>query len=176
MSSVSGEGWQRLNTLPPDDAREELRRCCGSSRWIEAMLEARPFASFDELRARADEVFGTLERADWLEAFAHHPRIGDLESLRKKFASTAAWASSEQASVQAASEETLRALADGNAAYLEKFGYIFIICATGRSADEMLTALRARLGNTPEAELAVAAGEQRKITHIRLGKLAGEVA
>ena len=106
-----------------------------------------------------------------MEAFSHHPKIGDLSSLEKKFASTKEWASGEQSNVQTAAKETLIKLAEGNDAYLEKFGYIFIICASGKSADEMLSALETRLQNEHKKELYLAANEQNKITHIRLNKL-----
>ena len=109
--------------------------------------------------------------ADWLEAFAAHPRIGDLDALRKKFASTANWCAGEQAGVAAADEAVLTALADGNRAYEARFGYIFIVCATGKSAAEMLAILTARLANDPEVELKVATAEQAKITRLRLEKL-----
>jgi OHCU decarboxylase len=108
-----------------------------------------------------------------LAAFAAHPRIGDVDSLRTKFAHTKTWASGEQAGVDAASEDTLIRLADGNDAYFDRFGYIFIVCATGKSADQMLALLEARLPNDAVTELPIAAAEQRKITQLRLQKLAG---
>src|SRR5262249_25549324 len=109
---------------------------------------------------------------DVLEAFEHHPRIGaDLAALREKFGSTATLAASEQASVARASEATLVALRDANVRYEAKFGHIFIVCATGKSADERLAILRSRLDNDPETELRIAAGEQAKITRLRLEKL-----
>ncbi len=123
------------------------------------------------VRRRRADLEGSSTDADWLEAFAAHPRIGDVDALRAKFAATAAWASGEQAGVAGASESTLRALAEGNRDYEAKFGHIFIVCATGKTADEMLGLLRERLANEPDAELAVAAAEQAKITAIRLRKL-----
>jgi 2-oxo-4-hydroxy-4-carboxy-5-ureidoimidazoline decarboxylase len=113
-----------------------------------------------------------MERADILEAFSHHPEIGgDLDALRARFPTTAAWSTSEQSAVTDADRETLEALRDGNAAYRERFGHLFIVCATGKSAQEMLALLRARLANDPEAELRVAAAEQARITRLRLEKL-----
>ena len=135
------------------------------------MLAARPFASAEALHAASDRVDASLERADWLEAFTHHPKIGDISSLRAKFANTKGWASGEQSGTASASEETLVGLADGNRDYEDRYGYIFIVCATGKSADEMLGLLRARLGNDPAQELRIAAAEQAKITRIRLEKL-----
>jgi 2-oxo-4-hydroxy-4-carboxy-5-ureidoimidazoline decarboxylase len=160
-----------LNALPAVAAREAFERCCGASRWIGAMVAARPFADRATLFAAAEWGFTPLDRPDWLEAFAHHPKIGDVSTLRAKFASTAAWAASEQRGATAAAEATLEALAEGNRAYEQRFGYIFIVCATGKSAEEMLGLLRARLGNAPDRELEIAAGEQKKITKLRLEKL-----
>ena len=164
---------EAFNGLPADQARETLERCCGAGRWVAQVLARRPFATFEDLLIAADEAFATMEPADWLEAFSHHPKIGDLESLRTKFPATAEWASGEQAGVTMARETTLAALAEGNRAYEEKFGHIFVVCATGKSADEMLARLEERLPNEPEEELAAAATEQMKITHLRLHKLLG---
>jgi 2-oxo-4-hydroxy-4-carboxy-5-ureidoimidazoline decarboxylase len=119
----------------------------------------------------ADEIWHSLSEADWKEAFARHPKIGDIESLAEKFQSTAALASKEQSGVIGASVTTLNALAEGNAAYESKFGYIFIVCATGKSAEEMLAMLNERLNNDPDAEIHIAAQEQAKITRLRLEKL-----
>lgn len=160
-----------LNTLSEEPARAALERCCGAHRWVEGMLARRPFASGGDLAAASETVWGSLGHDDWLEAFSHHPKIGDVEGLRRKFASTATWAAGEQAGVSAATEDVLARLAAGNEAYERRFGYIFIVCATGKTAGEMLALLEARLGNPPEVELAIAAGEQAKITRIRLEKL-----
>jgi 2-oxo-4-hydroxy-4-carboxy-5-ureidoimidazoline decarboxylase len=148
-----------------------LKRCCGSAGWVQGMLMRRPFKGEKDLFAAADQVWRKLSKADYLEAFAHHPRIGGKDALREKFAATRAWAQGEQAGAKAASEATIEALAAGNAQYERRFGYIFIVCATGKSADEMLALLQARLPNSPDQELALAAGEQAKITAIRLKKL-----
>lgn len=161
-----------FNALRPSEAHEALERCCGAHRWVEGMIAARPFASPQAMFDAADRIWKHMGRHDILEAFDHHPRIGqDVASLRKKFASTAGWASQEQAGAASATEETLQGLAQGNKDYEAKFGHIFIVCASGKSAAEMLALLQGRLGNEPEAELAVAAEEQRKITRIRLEKL-----
>jgi 2-oxo-4-hydroxy-4-carboxy-5-ureidoimidazoline decarboxylase len=170
---VSEPGFATLSGL---EARAALERCCGASRWVDAMLALRPFADRAALFAAADRAFAVLARADWLEAFSHHPKIGDLDALRSKFATTAGWAGEEQRGASAADEATLRRLAEGNRAYEERFGYIFIVCATGKSASEMLALLEARLGNAPEFELAVAASEQKKITRLRLEKLLSTAA
>ncbi|RZK26134.1 MAG: OHCU decarboxylase, partial [Hymenobacter sp.] len=112
-----------------------------------------------------------LSEADWREAFTHHPKIGDVSALREKFASTATWAAGEQGAVRQASQSTLEALAAGNEAYAQRFGYIFIVCATGKSAAEMLALLQARLPHEPAQEIKIAMSEQAKITRLRLEKL-----
>ena len=161
----------RLDALAPDEAAAALRRCCGSSRWVEAMIAARPFGTEDGLRAAAARAFASLERADWLEAFAHHPRIGDRAALEARFASTRSWSAAEQGAVGSAGQDVLEALADANRDYEARFGYVFIVCATGKSPDEMLALARTRLGHDPENELPIAAAEQRRITELRLSKL-----
>ena len=168
-----GVGLDRLNGSPEADAVAALLRCCGSARWARAMAALRPFGSEGNLLIAADRIWSRLDVADHLEAFAAHPRIGDLDAIRAKFASTAALASAEQAGVAAADEATLRGLAEGNHAYEARFGRIFLVCATGKTAAEMLDLLRGRLGNDPTTEHAVAAAEQAKITHLRLRKLLG---
>lgn len=161
-----------VNAGSDADARALLLRCCGSTRWAERVAARRPFTDDAALFRAADEEWAGASQTDVLEALGHHPRIGaDLDELRKKYASTATWAAGEQSGAQAASEATLVALRDGNVAYEARYGHIFVVCATGRSADEMLAILRARLGNDPEGELRVAAAEQGKITRLRLEKL-----
>jgi len=163
-----------LNALSPDEACAALTRCCGSSRWVAAMLARRPFASTAALHADAEAAWAALGREDYLEAFDHHPRIGAHHpriGARAGAAKVDAWASAEQARVGDADGGTRAALADANERYLGRFGYIFIVCATGKSASEMLGLLEARLGNDPEHELAIAAGEQARITRLRLEKL-----
>ena len=159
-----------LNALPADAAKDAFFRCCGSSRWATFMAADRPYADQASLLAAADRIWAGMGEWDQLEAFTHHPRIGE-QALREKFASTAAWASGEQAGAAGASEEVLKRLAAGNDAYFERNGFIFIVCATGLSAEEMLARLEARLGNDRATEIANAAEEQRKITRIRLEKL-----
>ena len=153
------------------DCLAALLRCCGSKKWAAQMTSRRPFQDPQELFQTADEIWQNLSLDDWQEAFSHHPKIGDKESLRAKFADTKKWAEGEQSGVQQASEEVLTALADGNEVYEKKFGYIFIVCATGKSAGEMLMMLCARLKNEKEEEIRVAAAEQMQITRIRLEKL-----
>lgn len=163
-----------FNTLDKQQLREALYKCCGSKTWVEKMLPFIPADDMVELLEDAEEQWFECSEQDWKEAFAQHPRIGDMESLKKKFASTAGWAASEQAGATTASKQTLEALAEVNRLYEEKFGYIFIVCATGKSAEEMLAMLQMRLQNSPEVEIEVAADEQNKITKLRLEKLLDE--
>ena len=135
------------------------------------MLQRRPFGTADAMIAASHEVWSTLTPADWREAFADHPKIGDREALQKKFAETRHLASQEQAGVAGASDDVLDALARGNREYERRFGYIFIVCASGLTAGEMLTILKARVTNDPATELRIAAQEQSKITDLRLRKL-----
>jgi allantoicase len=161
-----------LNAMSVDDARAALLRCCGATRWAGWMLAQRPFASTEALLKAAAGVWGEMQRADCLEAFSHHPEIGgDLAALEARFPTTASWSSSEQSGIAGAGRGTLEALRDGNAEYSARFGHVFLVCATGKTAAEMLALLRARLPNDPETELRVAAAEQAKITRIRLEKL-----
>ncbi len=160
-----------LNSSSKDEAVEELTRCCGSSNWVAKMLARRPFHSIEELFTAADDIWFKLAAEDWLEAFSHHPRIGDVESLRAKFASTASWCENEQKGVSQATDDVLHQLSALNDDYFQKYGYIFIVCATGKTADQMLEILKSRMPNNRDEELKVAAGEQAKITKIRLEKL-----
>ena len=156
-----------LDALPAADAHAAFLRCCGSRSWAEAMVSGRPYRDEPALLAAAERAYPALGREDWLEAFAHHPRIGDRGQA-------AGWSQSEQGGVAGAGEDVLDTLLHANREYEARFGYIFIVCATGKSAAEMLALLRQRLPNQPDAELALAAAEQRKITAIRLKKLLSE--
>lgn len=160
-----------LNQLPVSQLKEALTTCCGSSAWVNEMARLFPIESNESLLEQAETIWFALNESDWREAFTHHPKIGDIHSLREKFANTKAWAEGEQSGVSTASQQVLENLAEGNRLYEEKFGYIFIVCATGKTAAEMLEILNTRLPNTPEAELLIAAQEQHKITKIRLEKL-----
>ena len=162
---------QELNYLAQDQLKEELMKCCGSSAWVDKMLASAPFKSSADLFQKAETAWSGTTELDWFEAFSHHPKIGDLKSLEQKFASTSKLAGNEQAAVNSASQKTLEQLAGDNEAYEQKFGFIFIVCATGKSAEEMLELLNARIHNTRETELQIAAIEQGKITRLRLEKL-----
>jgi 2-oxo-4-hydroxy-4-carboxy-5-ureidoimidazoline decarboxylase len=160
-----------LNTLTVPQLKEELMKCCGSSAWVNKMLPFFPADDLVELLEDAEEQWYKCSEEDWKEAFAHHPKIGDVEALKKKFASTAKWAAGEQSGVNTASQQAIEALAKGNEEYEKKFGYIFIVCASGKSAGEMLETLQARLKNDPKDEIEIAGDEQNKITKLRLEKL-----
>jgi OHCU decarboxylase len=159
-----------LNALPPAEAETRLRACCGSSRWARELAARRPFADAEALLAAADAVWWSLDPADWDEAFRAHPRIGERKAAPSQGAQAAAWSAQEQ-SAAADAGDVAAALAAGNRAYEERFGRIYIVCATGKTAAEMLAILRARLANDPATELRAAAAEQAKITRLRLEKL-----
>ncbi|HKO80662.1 MAG TPA: 2-oxo-4-hydroxy-4-carboxy-5-ureidoimidazoline decarboxylase [Chitinophagaceae bacterium] len=160
-----------LNTLSLPLLKDELTKCCGSSAWVNRMVPFFPADDLVELLEDAEEQWFLCSESDWKEAFAQHPKIGDVESLKTKFASTAQWASGEQSSINSASTQTIEALAKANKEYEEKFGYIFIVYASGKSAEEMLAILQNRLQNNPEVEIEIAADEQNKITKLRIEKL-----
>ena len=167
-------GLDRLNALPPNEAEATLISCCGSTEWARRMAAARPYASEAGLAEAADRIWRGLSRADWLEAFAAHPKIGSTAPAGRGKAPE--WSREEQRGTNAASPETLARLAAANRDYEARFGHIFIVCASGRSAEEMLSLARQRLANDPDRELSLAAEEQRKITRLRLEKLLATVA
>ena len=166
-----------LNTLDTEAASRALLRCCGSTRWAAQMAAARPFAGLEAMAASADAIWWALAEADWLEAFTAHPRIGTGGpdgaggAGRAGRSDGAAWSDAEQAGVAGSAEETRRRLDEANRDYEARFGYIFIVCATGKTGDEMLALLERRLRHRPGDELRIAAEEQRKITQLRLRKL-----
>lgn len=168
-----------LNILPREALKAELFRCCGSDAWVEKMLTIFPVDDLVELLNDAEEKWEECHEADWLQAFTHHPKIGESPLLsggdigvgQQKFADTAQWAEGEQAAAASANGEVLQKLADANKDYENKFGFIYIVCATGKSAEEMLAMLEIRLQNNREVEIAIAAEEQLKITQLRLEKL-----
>lgn len=164
-----GIAW--LNDLSEVDARKAFLDCCGSVKWGDQMLSLRPFAGVEELLNAADRVWSVLYPKDWLEAFRHHPPIGGKKVGRKQSGTARRWSAGEQSRTQMASEETRAQLAGANQAYHAKFGTVFLICATGKTADEILACLRVRLSNDSETERQIAAEEQRKITRLRLEKL-----
>jgi 2-oxo-4-hydroxy-4-carboxy-5-ureidoimidazoline decarboxylase len=164
---------ERINALPVHDAQAAFLRCCGSPEWARRMVAARPFASPEEMFRVAEGAWHSVGADEWLAAFRAHPRIGETRAERPR-AGTAAWSRQEQAGVESADDGTRAALAEANRAYEARFGYLFLVCATGRTADEMLALARGRLSNPPDDELLVAAREQSLITRIRLEKLLAE--
>lgn len=152
----------KLNQMAFDKAEQEFMKCCGSKVWAEKMAMLRPYADENALFSAAEKNWMACTSVDWYEAFAQHPRIGGRAKGE--------WTKEEQAGMVKASPQTLEALQKGNDAYEKKFGYVFLVCATGKGAEEMLRLLRERLENEPRAELAIAVREQTKITRLRLEK------
>ncbi len=157
------DALDRLNGLSEDEASAVLSGCCASRTWVAGMVAGRPFASIEAALDAADAVWAGTAPDDWREAFDGHPRIGERNLDRQSAA--------EQSGVAGAGEDVHVALAEANAEYERRFGFIFLICATGKTADEMLQRLRERLGHDVETELAEAAEQQRQITRRRLEKL-----
>ncbi len=162
---------ERVNILVASEAAAEFLKCCGSVIWAQKMVAERPFTSLSELLNKADRVWWSLEPRDWLEAFHSHPKIGEQKAASAVAVEAQRWSENEQSGVRNSAQKTMDALTQLNRMYEEKFGYIFIVCASGKSSGEILAILRARLENPPEKELREAAGEQAKITRLRLGKL-----
>lgn len=161
-----------FNQLPIETAKKELFNCCGSITWVNKLINCFPFKNETMLFEQVSDIwYNEVDQADYLEAFTHHPKIGDMESPKKESVSTIDWAAAEQAGVNSAKKQTLIELADYNEKYYLKFGYIYIVCATGKSASKMLHLLKERMKHQPDEELAIAAGEQHKITLIRLKEL-----
>jgi OHCU decarboxylase len=160
----------KLNRLGAEEARAALLSCCGSTKWAAEVAALRPFWDVGQLLHLAGRVWRELGREDWLEAFRAHPKIGESKAERETGAEARRWAEGEQARARDASDETRTALAEANREYERRFGFIFIVCATGKTAEEMLALLRERMDDDPEAELRIAAGEQWRITELRLKK------
>ena len=162
---------EEFNQLEMKVAQTELRKCCGSSQWIKQVTAKRPYSSLEEIKNTSSDIWSALTVDDYKEAFLHHPKIGKVDELRKKFASTEHWSSQEHSAINNTSEKVLQQLAIGNEEYEKKFGYIFIVCATGKSAEEMLALLESRLLHSVESEIQIAQQEQNQITQLRLEKL-----
>ena len=160
-----------LNQAAEETAKARFLDCCGSRNWARLMTEARPFADVAALIKQARQIWLSLEPQDWLEAFAAHPKIGARKAAPAQQAQSAEWSNAEQAGIQTAADWLRDELEQANRLYEEKFGFIFIVCATGKTAEEMLDLCRERLSNDAASEIRIAADEQRKITEIRLRKL-----
>jgi 2-oxo-4-hydroxy-4-carboxy-5-ureidoimidazoline decarboxylase len=171
---------KRWNLLPPEAAANEILPCCGSRSWADGVAGRRPLADEVALLAVSDKVWSSLAEADWREAFSSHPRIGETRSSETTIGETkapqeasqqsAAWSGQEQHKVAEGGESAKVALAESNREYERRFGQIFIVCATGKGHEEILTILQRRLGNDPANELREAAEQQRQITQLRLRK------
>jgi len=155
------------------EALEPMLSCCGARRWAETMVGLRPFASEDEFRGAADRVWAAMKEADWLEAFACHPRIGERKAAHASV-QAAKWSQSEQSSTETAAQFVLAQIAEGNRRYEETFGFTYIVCATGKTAEEMLAILNRRLVSDRDCELREAAEQQRLILQLRIGKWLSE--
>jgi OHCU decarboxylase len=162
---------ERLNGLSAEQAEAEFLKCCGSRAWAEAMAQARPFETTQTLLACADAVFDRLSDDDWLEAFRAHPKIGERKPAGAQSETAQRWSAQEQSRTGEAPASVMDQLADANREYDQRFGFIFIVCATGKTAEEMLMLLKSRISNPPATELRIAANEQKKITQLRLRKL-----
>jgi OHCU decarboxylase len=160
-----------LNRLAAIEAEAEFLKCCGATGWAKVMTEARPFTNVESLLLKAAEGWQSLSESDWLEAFRAHPKIGERKAAATQSPQAANWSAQEQLQAQQAAAETKRAIAQGNELYETRFGFIFIICASGKSADEILASLTERLAHDTATEMRIAAEEQRKITQLRLQKL-----
>lgn len=154
---------RHLNNLSQEEAYTQFLKVCGSEKWASQMASLRPFKDIDVMRESASEVWRRMNPSDWMQAFAAHPKIGE--------AANSEWSKQEQSKLGAANAHTTAALKLANETYLKKFGYIFIIFATGKTAEEILSALNLRLLNSPKGELTIACEEQLKIIHLRLEKM-----
>jgi OHCU decarboxylase len=165
------EKLKELNQASSETAESVFLSCCGSRLWAQKMVEARPFADVSALLNQAEEIWQNLALQDWLEAFTAHPKIGAKKGVPHQTAQSAKWSQGEQSGTQTAADSVRADLEKANRLYENKFGFIFIVCATGKSAEEMLEICRRRLNNDADTEIVAAAKEQRKITEIRLKKL-----
>jgi 2-oxo-4-hydroxy-4-carboxy-5-ureidoimidazoline decarboxylase len=160
----------RWNELPIDDAAAEILSCCGSQAWARKLASLRPFAEEESLFSAAEACWRSLPEEDWLEAFRSHPRIGEQHAQSKTTATSAAWSRSEQGQMKEADAEIVSRMRHGHRAYEERFGRIFIVCATGKQPAEMLAILETRLNNAPDVELVESVAQQQQITQLRLRK------
>jgi OHCU decarboxylase len=163
----------KINRLPREEAYAELLKCCGSTRWAREVAALKPFWDVTQVVIIGHRVWAELTEEDWLEAFRAHPKIGETKAKAAVTEEEKRWSEGEQARAQEASDSTRAALAEANREYEERFGFIFIICASGRTAEEILAALRERITNDRDTELRAASAEQWNITELRLRKFFG---
>ena len=161
----------KINNADNEELYRIFEHCCCAPSWIKKMIHARPFANKAELIHTSEKAFSTLTEADYLTAFEGHPQIGNLETLAKKYANTSTTASHEQSGMSTAEKSVLKSMQSLNIEYLARFGFIFIVCASGKSAQEMLELIEGRINNDRQSELMIAGNEQAKITQIRLEQL-----
>jgi len=164
----------RWNHLPADEAANEILPCCGSTDWAQRMVTRRPLADAMSLLAASDETWRSLDDTAWDEAFRSHPRIGETRAAQPSHARSAVWSALEQQKAALAGDDVKIALAEGNKEYERRFNRIFIVCASGKSAPEILEILRRRLQNDPDVELREAVEQQRQIMHLRIKRWLGE--
>jgi 2-oxo-4-hydroxy-4-carboxy-5-ureidoimidazoline decarboxylase len=177
MTDGAGRGVSVLDGAPADELRVRLRSCCAADAWVEAVMGGRPYASEVELLAESDRATAELDAAGLAQALAGHPRIGETAAAAHgSDGRSAAWSRGEQAGVTGAAAGLLDELAAANAEYEQRFGHVYLVCASGRGADELLAICRARLRNDPESERGVVLGELAKINQLRLDKLLTEVS
>ena len=162
---------EKINNANTEDIYRIFESCCCAPKWIEGMTNARPFSDPNALFKLSETCFSQLTEIDYLVAFEGHPQIGNLQTLQKKYANTSGSASHEQSGMSEAQKSVLEEMHKLNIDYLEKFGFIFIVCASGKSAQEMLDLIKSRINNDRQSELTIAGNEQAKITQIRLEKL-----
>jgi 2-oxo-4-hydroxy-4-carboxy-5-ureidoimidazoline decarboxylase len=160
----------RWNKLPREEAERNILPCCGSRAWAVSVASKRPILDEASLLETSNEIWRSLGEADWLDAFRSHPRIGESRAEHNSAPQSSAWSAQEQQKAAMAGDSVKMALKQGNVEYERKFGRIFIVCATGKSASEILEILRRRLHNDDATELRQAAEEQRQIMHLRLKK------
>jgi 2-oxo-4-hydroxy-4-carboxy-5-ureidoimidazoline decarboxylase len=161
---------ERWHALPPDEAAAEVLSCCGSQGWARCLAAMRPFADEQSLFDAADQCWLHLPQADWLEAFRSHPRIGEQHAQKQTTATSVAWSRSEQSQMKEADAAILLRMREGHREYEERFGRIFIVCASGKQPAELLSILERRLANDPEQELLESAAQQQQIMQLRLRK------
>jgi len=164
----------RWNNQPPDEAAQEILPCCGSTTWAQRMAARRPLVDEASVLAASDETWRSLDESAWTEAFRSHPRIGETRAKQPADARSAAWSALEQQKAAQTGEDVKIALAEGNREYERRFNRIFIVCASGKTAPEILEILRRRLQNDPEVELREAVEQQRQIMHLRMKRWLGE--
>jgi 2-oxo-4-hydroxy-4-carboxy-5-ureidoimidazoline decarboxylase len=162
---------EAFNQLNRSESETLISQCCSATQWIRRVADGRPYQSMAILIATADKIWVSMQEDELLEAFDGHPKIGDPDSLKEKYRSTLTVASHEQSGVKEANDQLLENLAQQNHNYFDKFGFIFIICASGKSANEMLASIDERLSHSRDRELVIAAREQWQITLIRLNNL-----